>query len=116
MRCTSFFSPRRARAAALALCTLALPTHLVGQQPVSIPAARTDGALPRIRINGVHTVRSLAEWPGISLKVEQASHVVVFAVTRGREDVPLRSCPSPAGTGHAHSRGPDGPGAASRTT
>lgn len=90
MRCTSFFSPRRARAAALALCTLALPTHLVGQQPVSIPAARTDGALPRIRINGVHTVRSLAEWPGISLKVEQASHVVVFAVTRGREDVPLQ--------------------------
>jgi hypothetical protein len=54
------------------------------------PALSAQSTVPQVRINGVNTVMSLAQWPGVSTKVDDEANVVVFAVTQGRRDIPLQ--------------------------
>lgn len=82
--------PRKAGTIALAALLVALPANTKAQQPPVIPVAHKEALQPAVRINGVQTVRSLAEWPGVSITANRESHVVMFAVTRGRHDIPLQ--------------------------
>lgn len=76
-------------AVGLSLASAAASPALNAQVP-AITAANHERAVPQVRIYGVNSVMALAQWPGISMKVNEESHVVMFAVTRGRQDVPIQ--------------------------
>lgn len=76
-------------ATGLSLTVTVAATPLGAQVPVT-PVSHNEHAVPQLRIFGVNDVMSLAQWPGISIKVDEESHVVMFAVTRGRRDVPIQ--------------------------
>ncbi|BAH39193.1 hypothetical protein GAU_2151 [Gemmatimonas aurantiaca T-27] len=84
-------SPRSAglRAASLSLAIAVAASPLTAQVSVT-PVSNNERAVPQLRIFGVNNVMSLAQWPGVSMKVDEESHVVMFAVTRGRADIPIQ--------------------------
>ena len=45
---------------------------------------------PRVTLQSVRPVRSLRDWPGLSLTVDRDAYVVVVAATRGRRESPLQ--------------------------
>lgn len=47
-------------------------------------------AVPRLAMQGVNSVRTLTQWPGVLLTVDRDAYVAVFAVTRGRRDYPIQ--------------------------
>ena len=67
--------------------------------PVELAAQAPDA--PRVTLEGVRPVRTLRDWPGISLAVDRDAYVVVVAATRGRRESPLQllSPTSPRGDG-----------------
>jgi hypothetical protein len=69
-------------AAVLSVAALAGPVHA--------QAALGGQDIPQITMHGVSTVRSLSAWPGFSLSVDRDAYVTVFAVTRGRRDLPIQ--------------------------
>lgn len=72
------------------VCATAL-ILLAGSPAGSITAQRAPGTTqastdaPRLAIKAVSTVRSLAQWPGLSLSVNQNAYVAVFAVSRANK-------------------------------
>ena len=53
------------------------------------PSAQ-DQSVPQLSLSGTADVRTLGQWPGISLTVDRDAFVAVFAVTRGRREYPLQ--------------------------
>ena len=45
---------------------------------------------PRVTLQSVRPVRTLRDWPGLSLTVDRDAYVVVVAATRGRREAPLQ--------------------------
>ena len=76
---------------------LGLSLTVVAGQGVSAQAPDA----PRVTLEAVRPVRTLRDWPGISLTVDRDAYVVVVAATRGRRDLPLQllSPASPRGEG-----------------
>lgn len=74
---------RRVTAVAATLA-LVVPAGLGGQEPSGFQD------IPQITMHGISTVRSLSAWPGFSLSVDREAYVTVFAVTRGRRDLPIQ--------------------------
>jgi hypothetical protein len=54
--------------------------------------ARAQDAEPPVQLtlHGARPVRTVREWPGVSLSVGADAHVAVFVVSRGRGDLPLQ--------------------------
>ncbi|MEN9507996.1 MAG: hypothetical protein RLZZ621_559, partial [Gemmatimonadota bacterium] len=53
-------------------------------------ATAQDRPVPQLSLSGTANVRTLAQWPGLSLTVARDAYVAVFAVTRGRRELPLQ--------------------------
>jgi hypothetical protein len=52
--------------------------------------AQDIGPPVQLTLHGARPVRTVREWPGVSLSVGTDAHVAVFVVSRGRRDLPLQ--------------------------
>ena len=69
------------------------PAGMAAAVLLLLPAtARAQDFEPPVQLtlHGARPVRTVREWPGVSLSVGTDAHVAVFVVSRGRRDLPLQ--------------------------